>query len=371
MAHLDAELADLDRGYALWFGAGVTAHLCAAAGVAARQWAGLVQLLEAAAGIVSPVGTFSERLELCLRAIGRDAFQRALRTSLLDPVFNAVHGLGNHATQVGAVVPDVARRLAALGQLASPIASFNIESETSSIVGGCAGTYRLLPFLPPVPDSVADLQLHSFGNTGKPEPARIIHHPHGVLDLTGICVLAESDYESMNGTLALQLAIHLAFQRTLVIVGMSMDDEYLREQLRAFRPHIQRVKWFVCGEIEAEKREWATLARIEVVDVGAWADFWAAVDRRFGSLVDGRALACAWHGRFEKACFAVRGRNQLGEQSQFQRAKGAPLTAVLKWTRLALLAGEPYTDPAAAAVPVQLSGQDAATLAALHDACHA
>ncbi len=45
--------------------------------------------------------------------------------------------------------------------------------------------------------------------------------------------------------LAYQLSIHAAFQSNLVIIGMSLQDKYLRRQLAKFRQQIRKILWFM------------------------------------------------------------------------------------------------------------------------------
>src|SRR5215469_13580338 len=58
---------------------------------------------------------------------------------------------------------------------------------------------------------------------------RPIYHPHGLV--TGRCIMTSSDYQELNGGLALQLAVHASFGNNLIIAGLSLEDEYLRDQI--------------------------------------------------------------------------------------------------------------------------------------------
>ena len=69
-----------------------------------------------------------------------------------------------------------------------------------------------------------------------------MYHPHGLS--TADCIMTEKDYENLDGTLAFELAVHTAFGNHLAIVGMSLQDEYLRKQIHKFRSQIDSITWF-------------------------------------------------------------------------------------------------------------------------------
>jgi hypothetical protein len=110
---------------------------------------------------------------------------------------------------------------------------------------------------------------------------RSIYHPHGAIDEHGLCVLAESEYRGLRSSLALQLAAHAAFGTRLVIVGMSLEDTYLREQIAAFRNEMREVLWFQVGSPQEATAHWAWSHDITCIDVGSWPQFWTAIDREF------------------------------------------------------------------------------------------
>lgn len=268
---LDDTVDALRIGFALWIGAGVSVHLGHHGGSPVPTWNALVADIERDAGLVPPTdAAFPDRLERALRKLGRARFQAQLRTRVLEPAASAVVGAARTALDGGTIIPEVARDLAALGQLANPIVNFNIESLTSELVARPAGPVRISPFTP-----------HAFEARSK-QPlvevfTRTVYHPHGVLDLTGSCVMSRRDYAALKDTLALQLAVHQAFGARLAIVGMSLDDEYLRSQLALFRHQIQEITWFVDGPPRPELARWAWTNDVQVVDVGGWPAFWAAV----------------------------------------------------------------------------------------------
>src|SRR5206468_1707422 len=100
-------------------------------------------------------------------------------------------------------------------------------------------------FTPPVDELDGLPRSSGTGSLDGKRFRRAVYHPHGALETSGVCVLAESEYKSMHGTLALELATHAAFASRLVIIGMSLEDGYLRSQLERFMPQLSGVVWFV------------------------------------------------------------------------------------------------------------------------------
>ena len=225
---LTTALAKLRNGYCLWIGAGVGVHI---GGKAVPGWPALVQSLESSAKLAAHPAdmTHPERIERCLAELRRLSFQRHLRTAIVQPLSAAIASMADSHADASDVVPRSVRQLAHLGALANPIVNFNIEQTTSHLVADAMGFAAVKSFRVSVPGAT------TLGNYQIPpqEDAfeRHVYHPHGSVDDTGICILAQSEYRAMNGTLALQLAAHAAFGSNLAIVGMSLDDRYLREQL--------------------------------------------------------------------------------------------------------------------------------------------
>jgi hypothetical protein len=79
------------------------------------------------------------------------------------------------------------------------------------------------------------------------------------------------EYKALNGTLALQLAAHAAFGNNLAIVGMSLQDEYLRKQISEFRNQIHSILWF--NSQFGDLQTWAMRNGVEMVPV-KWSEFW-------------------------------------------------------------------------------------------------
>jgi hypothetical protein len=249
----------LDDGYSLWVGAGVTKQLWQDA----LQWDELTGNIEARAGLAKGLsGQFPERLQRCVDKLGPDAFRRALRKIYYTDFCEAMlRRAAQSINDEGAIPPEV-REVAALGQLANPIVSFNIEPFSSTLLARPAGPARIIPFLKP---ETSRVEFAEFGKTFQ----RIVYHPHGLS--TADSIMTIDDYKTLDGTLALQLAVHAAFGNNLAIVGMSLQDEYLREQIYEFRKQIHSIFWF--NSQFGDLGTWAMCNRVEMVQV-EWANFW-------------------------------------------------------------------------------------------------
>lgn len=113
--------------------------------------------------------------------------------------------------------------------------------------------------------------------------------------------MTSSQYAALNGTLGLELAVHLAFDQSLLIVGMSLDDAYLRDQILRFRSHIRNIYWFGAEDeaaLKPEIRKWVwdtDIKRIKVQD--NWLDFWEASEMRLerNGAPEPLNLLVAWH----------------------------------------------------------------------------
>ncbi len=180
-------------------------------------------------------------------------------------------------------VPDGARAVAALGQLANSIISFNIEPLSSLLLARPAGPVRIL-FQQP---------------QGKPaytwrEPGgrfqRLAYHPHGLA--TADTVMTATQYDASSQTLAFGLAIHASFGNTLVIVGMSLDDQHHRRQIERFRASIGPIYWFNSHFSDALS-SWAEEHDITTV-CSEWSDFWRHW-RRLPIDLEPRDLVAAWY----------------------------------------------------------------------------
>lgn len=261
------ELSDalwaLESGFCLWVGAGITKQV-AAGKASVPLWDQVAHEMESVAG-VEPFEDedVPTRLDRCLHAIGGDAFGSHLREWFYTDLSA---GLLSHAVEfVDAedFVPQHLRSIAALGQLANPIVSFNIEPLSSLLLARPAGPFRILF------QSATAKPTYTWRELGG-RFQRIVYHPHGLA--TADSVMTASQYKSNRETLAFRLAIHAAFGNTLAIVGMSLDDKYLRHQIKKSRTSLGDVYWF--GEEFPDKlANWASQHRIETVQVH-WPEFW-------------------------------------------------------------------------------------------------
>lgn len=271
---------DLVRSdYCLWVGAGLTSHLCRAAGIRGPGWAELTAELERTCKVSpSPASNYQVRLGTCLDKIGWKDFQQRLREHLLLPACVSVMKLAVEGAKSGAWQPTVAEDIMRLGYSANPIVSFNIESLTSILLAYPDAPSTIAAFSPHVAGAVQPVTTLHYASAGDRRFARVVYHPHGSLDLGGICVMTDRDYDALHdGTLAMQLATHAAFGRNLVVVGMSLEDEYLRQQLTSFRPYVGHIIWFVNPAPRRDLRDWATATRVATVPLSDWGTFWAKV----------------------------------------------------------------------------------------------
>jgi hypothetical protein len=291
---LDEALSLIRRkGYCLWIGAGVTIHLTRESPESARTWEQFAERLEDISGIKTPdlKCSLPKRLEDVRSRLGREKFQRAVRNSLILPLANSVIFLAKQYS-TPFTIPLAAQQIACLGTSANTIVNFNIESITSLLLAYPGGPYLIKPFQPPMPGASA---IHAAsGAVDGHHHRRSVYHPHGCIDITGLCVLTESAYNSMNGTLALELACHAAFQEFLVIVGMSLEDKYLRDQIEKFKANIIKIIWFVCGDPSSEIQQWAEDNGVDLIKVSSWSHFWQSVQKQLPN-PDTETLLHTWH----------------------------------------------------------------------------
>jgi len=258
---LDRAKNRLQDGYCLWVGAGVTKQLWPGA----PQWGELTKKLEALAELGDDCSLqYPERLGRCSDKLGSDLFRKHLRKIYYTDLCEALLRRAAQSLEDGDGIPPESRKVAALGQLANPIVSFNIEPFSSTLLARSAGPARIIPFINPQTQRIA---FREFVKTFQ----RIVYHPHGLSTVD--CIMTEKDYENLDGTLAFELAVHTAFGNHLAIVGMSLQDEYLRKQIQKFRSQIDSITWFNSqfGDLEI----WARCNQVEMVWV-EWSKFWDA-----------------------------------------------------------------------------------------------
>jgi hypothetical protein len=234
-------------------------------------------------------------------------------------------------------IPNEDRQVAALGQLANPIVNFNIEPLSSILIARPAAPVRVLPYVHPEKKKIlATREMHD-------RFQRIAYHPHGLI--TGTCVMTKSQYAEQNQTLAFTLAVQSAFGNNLAIVGMSLQDEYLREQLERFRLQLKRIVWFD-SQFDPTLLRWAQVNNVNAVLINwhAFWDDWAKLDIQ----VDEPGICAAWYRVLEEAAQEAEG-GALGHLSRVLAQKDpAHLSEGLKKMAarqkdLAERAGEPGT----------------------------
>ncbi len=273
----------LEGGYCLWAGAGLTRQV-AADDTAVPLWDQLTLELESAVGVQSGDNRdFPNRLDKCMTLLGESVFRSFLRERYYTQLCGALLSQAVTLLDAEDFLPDRARAVAALGQLANPIISFNIEPLSSLLLARPAGPARIL-FQQP---------------QGKPaytwrEPGgrfqRLVYHPHGLATVD--TVMTATQYDANSPTLAFSLAIHASFGNTLVIVGMSLDDQHLRRQIERFRASIGPIYWFN-RQFSDELSSWAKEHDITTV-CSEWSDFWQHW-RRLPIDLEPRDLVAAWY----------------------------------------------------------------------------
>src|SRR6267378_7615739 len=221
------------------------------------QWDELTKNIEDRAGLAEGRSSqFPERLQSCADKLGPDVFRRHLRKIHYTDFCEAMlKRAAQSINDQNGIPPDV-RKIAALGQLANPIVSFNIEPFSSTLLARLAGPARIVPFIKP---ETPRIDFTEFTKTFQ----RIVYHPHGLSTVD--CIMTREEYKTLNGTLALQLAAHAAFGNNLAIVGMSLQDEYLRKQISEFRNQINSIVWF--NSQFDDLQSWSMCNGVEMVPV--------------------------------------------------------------------------------------------------------
>jgi hypothetical protein len=300
---LDEATTVMEEGFCVWVGAGLTLQI-ASGHANVPLWPKLTQEMERTFGLAERSDPdYPERLDACSRRAGDEQFRRFLRERYYTGLSaGLLTSAAEHLDRVD-FVPRAIRQVAAFGQLANPIVSFNIEALSSLLLARPAGPVRLIPYVEPN-DGLAPPPVDEPSERFK----RIVFHPHGLI--TGDCVMTKSQYELKNETLAFGLAIHSAFGNNLAIVGMSLQEKDLQAQLLRFRSQLKRVIWF--DQVFAEELlPWADRCAVDrvVVDWPAFWDYW--IDRLHVG-VDEAGLCRAWYLVLHEAVAEVEG-GALGE----------------------------------------------------------
>lgn len=321
-ATLDEALNEMrERGFCLWIGAGVTIHLAGTLNVRIPGWPSLTTEFEDKAGLPSSTGSYPSRLEKVLAAVSREEFSAWTRAALVAPL---AEGVLKHCQDNNAEPPEALASLIALGTRANPIVSFNLETYTSSAIGFSLDVpYRIRAFHPNLKDARLPPATRSPVVGREDTFRRHIYHPHGATELSGPAVLTTSEYASMRGSLALELAVHSAFGQSLAIVGMSLDDDYLREQILKFRDELDSVYWFSNRASHTEYETWMDRAHITAVDVSTWQNFWEQTKSTFP--VSSKTLESCWYNLFRSADLTVNSGAELHSEVLTMDAKDLPL----------------------------------------------
>lgn len=257
------------NSFCLWMGSGVARYLSERGGYPTPLWGELVNQLEKKHNVISSGGSHPRRMELLRRVLGHKHFQKEIRDLILIRLAKSLIVLGSSSKEV----PEEVINLATFAQNAEAIVSFNVETITSTLAS--SSTYDLKSFEPPSKEATGILSKRS--SFFKEPIYKTLFHPHGAIDMQGLCVMAESDYQSIENTLTSSLAIHLCFQKNLVIIGMSLDDLYLLKQLALYRKKLNKIFWFADEEAIRHVLPWINLCKISVIRIHDWNLFWKKV----------------------------------------------------------------------------------------------
>jgi SIR2-like protein len=285
----------MDTGFCLWMGAGVTVQI-AGSPKHAPQWPQLTSELERLCKIGGSGGTYPERLEACAKELGDDAFHAELRHRYYTQLGMVLLERARQCLDEVDFIPHEIRQVASLGQAANPIVNFNIEPLTSILISRPAGPMRVLSYTQPHKRVLAH-------DEASERFRRLVYHPHGIV--TGSCVMTKSQYDALGGTLAFELAVHAAFGNILAIVGMSLDDRYLREQISAFRTDLNEIFWFN-STFNDEPAEWARANNVDMLAV-EWPDFWKWWFNDRSHEVHEGSLCAAWYRVLNEALNEAKG----------------------------------------------------------------
>src|SRR4029078_3895706 len=126
------------------------------------------------------------------------------------------------------------------------------------------------------------------------------------------------------------LAVHASFGNSLAIVGMSLDDEYLRDHLQRYRASIGPIYWFN-SHSPPELSAWAEAHGVTTVQVD-WGEFWA--QWRETVKLESCDLAAAWYLAISEATAEAEG-GSLGSLQRSLRDRQQPAAANANLARVA------------------------------------
>lgn len=289
----------------VWVGAGATSQLASVV----IDWNKLVTDAESEARITPNSGSdYPTRLDASAKILGIDRFQKIIRKSVIDPLYHSIiKSIKERLANNDFSVPENVRQLAAIGRFANTIINFNIEILTSIIIAEPQGPYRMRFFTAKEQIISGKKQIRGFADSML--IYRNVLHPHGALEYSGPCIITATDYSDLKANLAFQLSIHHAFDDNLIIIGMSLEDQYLRDQISNFRDYLHGIYWVNSQRALDRHKDWIKNTRIEGIAVN-WSDFWKQLeyatlsaakraDREFqistvGRALDDKGLISAW-----------------------------------------------------------------------------
>jgi hypothetical protein len=290
---------DLETGICLWLGAGVSTHLSRSIGGRLPQWGELTEALERDAGVVVDPkfkDNFPERLQICTSELGTAAVRRKIARAVYAELCVQIAKFAYDNVDNLAMLPAAVIQLAALGWRANPIVNFNIETFSSMLAARPAGPCRILPYR----SRDASTSSHYVAQESGSDFARIVYHPHGAANYSGNAVMTSSEYAAHDGSLAYLLSVSAAFENNLWIVGMSLDDLYLRNQLATHRNQINRIRWFNTKPELEKHAEWALKNDIKSVAVD-WPAFWHRIEDSVEPQIRLSDAMSAWYYVIETA----------------------------------------------------------------------
>lgn len=327
------------NSYCLWVGAGVSKYIGIAGNVNIPDWSEITTLIEAKAGLTSPaVSDFAERLEIAGRSLTTDEFDAFIREGLHYKICLAIVLSAANQLKDPDVVPLFARRLAKLALKANPIVSFNLEIYSSILLGTPCGPIAIRYLSgDPTARFVSRSYEPQFGaRLYGTRFQRIVYHPHGAIeqDAAGMYVMKRSQYDTHEGSLAFQLAIHNTFASNLVIVGMSLNDKYLRDQIQKHRRYIGEIIWFTRdGSTDADINTWAADTGIERVLFPTWGHFWDEIEGGITAPTDydyESSVINTWLYAVTNASNELETRLKLGgDLKDYHRLHGLPIGQVV------------------------------------------
>jgi hypothetical protein len=332
---LNSAASLMDSGCCLWVGAGVTVQI-AGSPKDAPQWNELTSELEVITELPHrPEWDYPTRLNECAERLGDRPFQAFLRKRYYTNLSLVLLKQAQKALQSNDLIPLSIRQVACLGQIANPIVNFNIEPLSSILLGRPAGPMRVLSYVDPhKPVFSHDEAAARF--------RRLIYHPHGLA--TGSAVMTKSQYKALGNSLAFALAVHAAFGSNLAIVGMSLEDDYLRDHLSSFRKDIGSIFWFN-SEFPKAPAEWAKENDVEMVPV-TWREFWNWWLRDRRHEIDEAGLCAAWYRTLSEASDEALG-GAVTQLASSLAAVGIDNTSLLKTAEALGEVGKPISPEAA------------------------